>query len=396
MNIVHLAASPFFGGPERQMLGLSRHLSSPWRSIFLSFAEGGKSEPFLSQLRGHGIEALALQSNTPHYFRAVREVADHLRRVQADVVCCHGYKADLVGLRAARQAGVPVVSVSRGWTAATWKVRVYEWLDRRSLPRMDAVVCVSEGQAAKVRRCGVPPDRLRVIRNSIETDRFGEADEPGRAFLQSHFPRPMRRIVGAIGRLSPEKGFRHLVEAAALVAKHANDIGFVLFGDGPLREDLAHRIEQMGLKKQFILAGFRPDLDRWLPNFDLLALPSYTEGLPNVVLEAFASRVPVVATAVGGTPEVVDDGVNGFLVPPGESEPLAQRMMDALANETQRQTMGMAGYYRVRDQFTFDAQCAQYQQLFRELGRSRKPQPASSPRPIEAERQDAVAARPAD
>ncbi len=371
MNIVHLAASPFFGGPERQMLGLARSLPSTCRSTFLSFAEGGRSEPFLAELRRSGIDALPLQSNTPHYFRAAGEVAGQLRRLNANMLLCHGYKADLVGLRAARQAGVPVVSVSRGWTAATWKVRVYEWFDRRCLTRMDAVVCVSEGQAAKVRRCGVAPDKLRVIRNSIETDRFGEPDELGRAFLQSFFPRPMRRIVGAIGRLSPEKGFRHLVDAAALVAKQSSDVGFLLFGDGPLRAELAQQIERLGLAGRFILAGFRPDLDRWMPNFDLLALPSYTEGLPNVVLEAFASRVPVVATAVGGTPEVVEDGVSGYLVSPGTCEPLAARMLDLLSNETRRQTMGVAGCYRVRDQFTFDAQRAQYLQLFRDLAPSR-------------------------
>ena len=104
-----------------------------------------------------------------------------------------------------------------------------------------------------------------------------------------------------------------------------------------------------------------------MPNFDGFVLPSYTEGLPNVVLEAFAARVPVVATAVGGTPEIIEDAQNGYLVPPGNPPLLAQRIGKLLANDRLRETMGMSGYYRVRDNFTFESQARQYVQLFREL-----------------------------
>jgi glycosyltransferase involved in cell wall biosynthesis len=257
--------------------------------------------------------------------------------------------------------------VSRGWTAATWKVRLYEWIDRFCLRFMDRVVCVSDGQAQKVRRAGVAEAQVRVIRNAIFTDRFGEPDEPGRAFLQGFFARPRRLLIGAAGRLSPEKGYCHLVDAAAEVVRAHPDAGFLLFGDGPLHGALARQILQLNLQDHFILAGFRDDLDRWLPNFDLFVLPSYTEGLPNVVLEAFASRVPVVATAVGGTPEVIEDGQSGFLVAPGQAAPLAQRIQQLLGDDRLRQTMGMSGYYRVRDHFTFEAQARQYVKLFEEL-----------------------------
>src|SRR4051794_4226685 len=166
MVVVHLIASPFLGGPERQLLGLIACLPESYRSALLSFAEGGRCRPLLDEARRLGFEAVELEQNAPRYRAAVREVAGHLRRLGAEVLCCHGYKPDILGWQAAHRAGIPVVAVFRGWTAATLKVRLNEALDRLYLRRMDRVVCVSEGQAARVRRAGVPAGRVVVIRNA--------------------------------------------------------------------------------------------------------------------------------------------------------------------------------------------------------------------------------------
>jgi glycosyltransferase involved in cell wall biosynthesis len=372
MLVVQLMASPFFGGPERQILGLACSLPKSHRTVFLTFAERGLARPLLEQVRRHGFEGWALAHNFPHVARAAREVARELRRLRADIVCCSGYKPDLVGWLAARQAGVPCVSVSHGWTAATLKVRVYETLDRWVLRWMDAVVCVSEGQAAKVRRTGAPPERVVVIRNAVGAEAFADPDPAARAALEGFFPRPPRRIVGAAGRLSPEKGFDRLIDAAALVTRANPDAGFVIFGDGPLRAALAQRIAERGLQERFVLAGFRSDLQRFLPVLDLAVLSSLTEGLPVILLEALAAGVPAVSTAVGGTPEVIDDGVHGYLVPPGDAEALASRILDALRDDPGRRAMGERGRQRVREQFTFATQSVQYQQLFGKLARERR------------------------
>jgi glycosyltransferase involved in cell wall biosynthesis len=194
--------------------------------------------------------------------------------------------------------------------------------------------------------------------------------------LQAYFPRPRALLVGAAGRLSPEKGFDMLVEAAARVIPHCPEAGFVLFGDGPRREALARQIRRHRLDEHFVLAGFRSDLDRLLPAFDVTALPSHTEGLPNVVLESLAARVPVVATAVGGTPEVIRNGIDGFLVPAGEPGPLAGRLLDVLSNAPLRRRLGRQGQRRVREEFTFEAQARWYQVLFESLTPTRLRPPA--------------------
>jgi glycosyltransferase involved in cell wall biosynthesis len=367
MRLLHLTSSRFFGGPERQMLGLARALRPDCETTFASFPEHGHCRTFLNKARNEGFEAIALENDSPALLAAVAELSDLLRRLRPAALCCHGYKADLLGLWAARRVGLPVVGVSRGWTAENWKVRGYEALDRFALRHMDRVVCVSRGQAVKVRRAGVVPEKMRVIHNAIDVNRFNRRAPDAREKLQNYFPSPRRWIIGAAGRLSQEKGIDVLVEAAAHVIASQPEAGFIVFGDGGLREKLFRQAETRGLSGRFILAGFRSDLDALFPSFDLLALPSFTEGLPNVVLEAFAAAVPVVATDVGGVPEVVDVGHNGFLVPPGDSRALADRILDLLASTVERRRMGRNGRERVRASFTFAAQAEGYRLLLDEL-----------------------------
>jgi glycosyltransferase involved in cell wall biosynthesis len=373
-TVVHLAASPFYGGPERQMLGLAEALRPDYRSVFLSFAERGLARAFLDRAREAGFPSYELCTNAPHLFRAAREVAEYLRREQADILCCNGYKPDIVGWLAGRRVGVPVVCVAHGWTAATRKVACYELVDRWVMRWADCTVCVSEAMASRVRKAGVPARRTAVIRNAIRTDVFENADPAYRDLLHGFFTLPPGRIIVAVGRLSPEKGFDQLVEAAALLCLDHPEFGFVLFGDGPRRQSLADRIVARQLQQRFILAGFRTDVERFLPHADLLVNSSFTEGLPVVVLEALAAGVPVVATAVGGTPEVIEDGVHGLLVPAGQPELLARGIADALANDDRRRTMGSQGRNRVLAEFTFEAQGRQYRELFRKLmaGRLRR------------------------
>src|SRR5262249_3399556 len=156
------------------------------------------------------------------------------------------------------------------------------------------------------------------------------------------------------------------VQAAAAVCRQRPEVGFVQFGEGPLRQTLERDIAAAGLTGRFVLAGFRTDLDAFIPHLDLLVLPSFTEGLPNVVLEAMAAAVPVVAPAVGGTPEVVADGRTGYLVPAGDAAALADRIGRVL-DAPDRRGMGLCGQERVRREFTFAAQAQEYQQLFAAL-----------------------------
>ena len=366
-TVVHLTASTFFGGPERQMLGLGAAMPSPYKTAFLSFAEGGRCQAFLHQAQIRDLDAEPLIHDTPRLDKAIGELIGRLLRCRASALCCHGYKANVVGLIAARRLGIPTIAVSRGWTRESLKVRLYERVDRLTLRFMDCVVCISEGQADNVRRAGIAARKVVVIPNAVNVSRFAHPDPKSRSEILAYFLKPPGRVIAAAGRLSPEKGFDVLIRAAAIAIPKLPSTGFIIFGDGPFKQALAKQIASLGLQDRFILAGFRGDLDRLFPHFDLLTLSSHTEGLPNVILEAFAAGVPVVATAVGGTPELIDDGVNGYLVPAGDAEQLARRIEDVMSSDGLPESMGQRGKQKVLSQFTFEAQSQRYVELFERL-----------------------------
>jgi len=376
MRLVHLTSSIFYGGPERQMLGMADALPPGHDVTFISFAEDGRCEPFLTEARRRGYAAIGLTHDTPRLLAAARELSAHLRDIRPDVVLCHTYKANLVGRPVCRTVGVRVVAVSRAWTGEDFKVRMYDRLDRFLLKRFDRVVAVSEGQAEQVRAAGVAERKLRVIRNSARIDAFAHPDPAGRADLEALSPTPGERIVVSAGRLSPDKGFDVLIRAASVVCAVDPGARFVVFGDGVLRDDLPKMAAAAGLAEKMTFAGFRDDLDRLMPHADVFVLPSHNEGLPNVVLEASAAGVPVVATAVSGTPEAVLDGQTGHLVPAGDAPALANRLLRLLGDSGLSRRMGRAGRALMTGRFSFAAQAQAYVNLFAEL--CRKPRDAAT------------------
>ena len=258
-------------------------------------------------------------------------------------------------------------------------MRLNEWLDRRVMRRLDAVVAVSSAQAERVRRAGVHADKVVVIHNAIETSRFDNPDPAARQELLSFFPEPPDRVVAAAGRLSPEKGFDLLIDAAAAVTRQDPRTGFIVFGAGPLRTDLERRVIARGLGGRFIFAGFRNDLDRFLPWCDLVVSSSHTEGLPINVLEAQAAGLAVVATAVGGTPEIVKNQITGSLVPPGNAAALAESIADLLRDREKRHKMGKTGKENVLAHFSYSSQTSQYAELFDRLTVGRRAKHLVSP-----------------
>ena len=367
MRVVHLIASGFYGGPERQILGLCRELAPGIESSILLFSEGGRCRDFRRHARAAGVEACELRADAPRLVAAIREVAACCEG--AGVLFCHGYKAALLGRPAARRLDIPAVAVSRGWTSENWRVRTYTVADRAHLKCMDHVVAVSDGQARKCRRAGVARQRLSVIRNSARLEAFAAAPRPeARRELLRHFPgyRPARVVVAA-GRFSPEKGFDVLIDAAALAFRNDPGAALVLYGEGDLRPSLEARVRERQLPGRVVMPGFVADLDGLTAAADVVALSSHSEGLPNVLLEASAAGVPVAATRVGGVPEVVADGVSGLLSPPGDAAALAHNLARLLGDSGLRASMGAAGRERMRAHFTFAAQADAYRRLISAL-----------------------------
>lgn len=367
MRICHLIATNFYGGPERQICQHARLMMERghWLSI-ISFMENSRENELMDTAASHGIPVWGLSGSHPFDPRPIWKLRDYLVHNRVDILCTHGYKSSVLGRIASWMAGCRQIVVSRGWTGETRRVRCYEMLDRIFLRLAGAVVAVSEGQRQKILACGVRPDKVRVIHNAIDLEAY---PGPAEKSMRTELGIPQDAIlVATAGRLSPEKNHLGLVETARLVLAKMPDVYFVVFGEGFLRPELEIAVADAGIGHRFFLPGFRSDVRSLLHEIDIFVLPSHTEGLPNVVLEAFACRKPVVATMVGGTPEVVSDGVNGILAPEGDMGRLAQGVLALAGDAGLREQMGRRGYLSVEEEFGFERQTELYLKIFGKVG----------------------------
>lgn len=366
MRVAHLIATNFYGGPERQIVCHAKQVvQSGVDPLVISFMEYGQENELLVAAQKEGVACAALQARGPFHPGAVSELVRLLRSEDAGLLVSHGYKANVIGRLASWYLKIPEIAVSRGWTAENGRIRLYEKLDRFFLRLADEVVAVSEGQRQKILACGVRPEKVRVIHNAIDLATYpGPAEKSFRDELG--IPRDAI-LVATAGRLSPEKNHLGLVDAARQVLAQDPDVYFAIFGEGFLRPDLEKAIRDAGMARRFFLPGFRCDVRSLLHEIDIFVLPSHTEGLPNVILEAFACRKPAVATSVGGTPEVVRQGENGFLVPAGEMGAFAAAIMDLVTNPDLRRRMGDNGYEHVKAAFDYAGQTKAYVDVYSEL-----------------------------
>lgn len=364
ITILHLRASNFIGGPEKQILEQFSHLDvGRFRPLICCFRESGCDNPIQEQAQKMGIACRTVDARSAFDLRTIARLRRILIEEKVDLLCSHGYKPNIIGRIAAWLAGIPAIAISRGWTSENPRIRVYEKLDKFFLNFADKVVAVSHGQRDKILALGANADRVVVIHNAINLEKIPEAG--WRQQLRQELGVPQDAfVVASAGRLSPEKNYGTLVEVARQAIQHNANIYFVIFGEGVLRGELERSIGAAGLCGHFLLPGFRKDLQELLHGIDVFMLPSLTEGLPNVVLEAFAVCKPVVATRVGGTPEVVQEGVSGFLTEPDEPELMARHILDLADNPNLCHRMGKAGYEYIQEHFSFESQTREYEQLY--------------------------------
>lgn len=336
-----------------------------FRMLLGTFPDERAQDPLADAAIERGIECTRFGSGHDSIPRLIHTLFKFLRAERVDILCTHGYKPTILGLCAARLAHLPAIAISRGWTWESSKIRFYEMLERKALRFMDHVVAVSSGQRDKLLACGVRPEHLSVIRNAIDLQSISTKTVSNLRH-ELNIPDKSLLVVSA-GRLSPEKNHAGMIEVARRVLSSVDDVCFAVFGEGFLRPELEARIASAGLAGRFFLPGFRTDLQSILNEIDIFMLPSFTEGLPNVALEAFAAGKPIVASAVGGTPEVVQDGISGFLTPPDDHDLMAQRLLLLIRDPELRKRMGDAGRTHVLREFGFEKQTELYEKLYRDL-----------------------------
>ncbi|WP_456430857.1 glycosyltransferase [Thermosulfuriphilus sp.] len=269
-----------------------------------------------------------------------------IRRQRPDILHVHSRRgADFWGALAARITGIKAVITRRVDNPEP------AWLARWRYNSFDHVVTISQGIRDVLISEGIPPERITCVHSAIEVDCYAGPGNRGQ-FEKEFGLEPATLLIGMVAQFIPRKGHRFLVEAAKELVLKEKRIRFVLLGQGPLEGKIRSLINEAGLGPYFILAGFREDLPRLLPCLDLLVHPATMEGLGVSLIQAAAAGVPIVASRVGGVPEIVQHRVNGLLVPPGDVCALKEALLALILRPEVRKKMGEEGRRIAREKFS--------------------------------------------
>ncbi|MEI6668151.1 MAG: GT4 family glycosyltransferase PelF [Acidobacteriota bacterium] len=359
IRVVHIVTTLKFGGLEKVVLDLVRHRNRERidaRVICLD-SSGVLAQGFADV--GVPVETIGTDGPVP---RRVLKLARRLKELKPDVVHTHNPQAQLHGAWAALLGRVPVV-VHTKHGRGSLEGRALGALSRLATTWTSCVVTVSEDAAQVAREIDhVPAERLRVIRNGVDLERFGASQE--------RKPRIGARAI-TVGRLDPVKDQATLLRAARLVVAQVPAFQLDIVGDGPSRPELEALSGALGLNGSVHFLGYRDPVTTALAEADIFVLSSVSEGVSIALLEAMAMGLPVVATDVGGNREVVVPGETGWLVPASSPESLAAAMMKLLSDASALERMGLAARRRVEAHFNLRHVVDQYEHLYNEcLGRS--------------------------
>ncbi len=351
-------------GAERMILELAARLD---RARFRPSVACLRAEtPYLEEFRARGIEVRLFGMTGYFQLRPLREFYRFLRAERFDLVHTHLYRDAVYARPLGKLSGAAVVSTLHN--SYVWRSRAQLRLDSFTARWADRLTAVSAAvKKFAVEREGIPADKIRVLHNGIETSRYRV--EPGtREKMRELFGiGPDGFLIGSLGHLGEQKGFRYLIEAAPEILRAFPSSRFLIFGEGELGDDLRRRASSALPAGKFLFPGFRDDIPELLSAFDLFVLPSLWEGLPVVLIEAMAAGVPVVASDVDGNLEVTGGGEAGLGVPPADPAALAAAVKTLLGDRARREKLARAGRERARERFDLEVMVRNYQDLYREV-----------------------------
>jgi glycosyltransferase involved in cell wall biosynthesis len=338
------------GGQNQVLLTVNGLRALGHRAALVAHPDGE-----LRRRASEGLELVPLAPRSEVDLSAAWRLARVINRLTPDVIHAHdphGIAMASLALSFGRPSPAPALVASRrvdfhlkGNSFSRWKYR-----------QVDCFIAASEAIRRMLVADGVADERTVTVHEGIDVEHVVAAPpvDVHQAFWLPH----NAPVVGNVGALVPHKGQRHLVEAAGLVIREIPDARFVILGEGELRDHLERQVREHRLEKHVLLPGFRTDVLGCIKGFDLFVMSSVTEGLGTSLLDAMAASRAVVATATGGIPEVVGDGVTGLLVPPRDHQAMAAAIVRLLRDAHERQRLGQAGLERVRARFTVEQMIA--------------------------------------
>jgi len=367
LSIVHVAAPAHFGGLESVVreLAVGQLRRGHTVRVALVLSPGDRHHPLAVGLETDGVTAIPLYVGNRDYRGERRAIRALCRQDRPDILHTHGYRCDVVDGTVARTEGIRVVSTCHGFIEASWSGRLYQWLQRRALRRFDAVVAVSRAIQQRLIEAGIESERIHLVPNAVATGRAALSREEARRLLQL----PNTPVIGWVGRLSAEKGPDIALEAFARLGHP--DAHLVFVGTGREAAQLYARAATLGVSNRVIWRGPMPNAGTLLRAFDAFLLSSRTEGTPMALLEAIAAGVPVVATRVGGVPDVVDS-LSAYLVESDDVGGIAAALAEVLENPDASRAKAERARKHLEERFAVEPWLSSYDSIYRGLAYSFK------------------------
>jgi len=363
-KIMHLIGSLDVGGTEKMLLSLAENSDKRKYDVSVSclIREGSLAEEF----RRKNIRLHVVGMKNRFDFTVILRLIKLIKREKVDILHTYLFYSNIAGRIAGTIAGVPVI-ISSERSTSEWKNIIHKTIELLTDFMVDKTIANSQAvKKSLINDVGLSGKKIDVIPNGINLENYDKKIDTGKKKKQLGLT-PSKKIVGTVTRLHPEKAPQDFVRAAATLKKKFPDVQFIMVGDGRMRTKLESMVSELGLKEDFVFTGVRDDVSEIIQVMDVFALTSLWEGMPGVVLEAMAWSKPVVATNVGGTPEVVDDGATGFLVPAGDADAAAQATLFLLQNSEKAREMGGEGRRKVESNFALNDMVKQTESLYDKL-----------------------------
>jgi glycosyltransferase involved in cell wall biosynthesis len=354
IRVLQLRDSPWVDGPGRTILETTSHIDAARVDFHVGafVGEKGVDHPLVSALRARGAKVHEIRDRPGVDARLRGDVLALMRDLQIDVLHSCEPRSNLLALMCGRKAGVRLAATAHGWIANNPREKAYRLLDKTLLRFFDGVIMVSRATRSLVPRWWLPEARVQVLYNALVLEKYGI--ETVRAPRRLVDPRAGAVMLN-VGRLSPEKGQDLLLRAFARVAAEWPGLTLRFAGVGPLEQDLRALVAELELGTRVEFLSYVKDMPQLYAETDLIVQSSLTEGLPNVILEGAYLRVPMLATAVGGTAEVVEHARSAWLIPPGSIDALEQGIRRFLAHPAEFAAFGDVAHQTILDRFSFTA-----------------------------------------
>lgn len=365
LRITYITAPGEVGGLERVVCGAAMGLAQRGHDVHVIAVLNPEPEvaPFVEVLRGSPVQVheVRLPAGVRHFLRERRLVRRQLAALKPDVVHTHGFRSDLLDGGVARSQGCPIVTTIHGESFMGGATAIYEWLQWHAYRRFDAVIAVSAPLHRSALRRGVPGPRLHLLRNALFVDTPPADRREARERLGID---EGERAIGWLGRMIPVKGADLFLRA--LTDALDDTTTAYLIGDGPERATLEGLTRALGLAERVRFLGSMPGAGRWLAAFDVFVLSSRSEGTPMVLLEAMLAGVPIVATEVGGVPDVVGNGA-GEIVPAEDPAALASAIRHVLHDPAHASARSQAAQERLALEFAPERWLAEHERIYRSV-----------------------------